>query len=119
MPAALVRSWSSRYFRMVPSGTSTALAAIVASPSAASAVDLVDQEHRRRHRAQRVGLVRDRPEQRPLHEEALRVELVFHDLATTGLDRSQVQQLPGVVPFVDGLARVDALVALEPDELAP
>ena len=69
------------------------------------AVDLVDQQHRRRHRAERVGLVGDRAQQRPLHEEALRVELVLDDLAAARFDRAQVQQLAGVVPLVDRLRR--------------
>ena len=82
------------------------------------AVDLVDQQHRRRHRAERAGLVGDRPQQRPLHEEPLGVELVLDHLAATRLDRAEVQQLAGVVPLVDGLAGVDALVALQADQLA-
>ena len=35
-----------------------------------------------------------------------------------GLGRPQVQELAAVVPVVDGLGGVDALVALQPDELA-
>ena len=37
---------------------------------------------------------------------------------TGRLGGSQVQELTGVVPLVDGLGDVDAVVALEPDELA-
>ena len=73
------------------------------------AVDLVDQQHRR-HRA----VVRERAQQRALHEEPLRVELVLVDALVARLDRAQVQQLARVVPLVDRLRRVDALVALQP-----
>ena len=76
-------------------------------------VDLVDEQHRRDRR-----LVRDRPQQRAAHEEPLRVELVLDDGGTAGLDRAQVEELARVVPLVHGLAGVDALVALEADELA-
>ena len=51
------------------------------------AVDLVDEQDRRRGDAERLGLVRDRPEQRPLHEEALGVELVLDDLLPLRLRR--------------------------------
>ena len=85
------------------------------------AVDLVDQEDRRRPLA-----VVDRLQQRPPHQEALGVELVFErvggcvraDLAR-GLGRAQVQQLAGVVPLVHGLRDVEALVALQAQQLAP
>ena len=43
------------------------------------AVDLVDEQHRRRG-APSASVVRDRPQQRPPHEEALGVELVLDDL---------------------------------------
>ena len=84
------------------------------------AVDLVDQEDRRRPLA-----VVDRLQQRPAHEEALGVELVFErvgrrvgaDLAG-GLGRAQVQQLAGVVPLVHGLRGVEALVALQAQQVA-
>ena len=81
-------------------------------------VDLVDEEHRRGDGAERLRLVADRSEQRALDEEALRVELVLDDLLAGGLDRAQVEQLAGVVPLVDGLPGVDALVALQPHQLA-
>ena len=63
-------------------------------------------------------MVVDRPQQRAAHEEPLRVQLVLHHLPAARLDRPQVQELAGVVPLVDGLRRVDALVALQPDQLA-
>ena len=81
-------------------------------------VDLVDEQHRWRDAPERFGFVADRPQQRPPHEEALRVELVFDDLTAARFDRPQVQQLARVVPLVDGLRGIDALVALEPNELA-
>jgi hypothetical protein len=40
------------------------------------------------------------------------------DLGVLGLHRPEVEELAGVVPLVDGLGGVDALVALEPEELA-
>ncbi len=66
----------------------------------------------------------DGPQQRPAHEEALGVELVLQGLGggarrpAGGLGGPQVQELAGVVPLVDGLGDVDALVALEADQLA-
>ncbi len=82
------------------------------------AVDLVDEQHRRSGGAERVGLVTDGAQQGALHQEPLGVELVLHHLAAAGLDRAEVQQLPGVVPLVDGLGGVDALVTLQAHELA-
>jgi hypothetical protein len=40
------------------------------------------------------------------------------DLGVLGLHRPEVEELPGVVPLVDGLGGVDALVALEAEEVA-
>ena len=83
------------------------------------AVDLVDQQHRRWALA-----VLDRPQQRPLDQEALVVEVGLEVVGgptgglATGLGGPQVEQLAGVVPVVHGLRGVDALVALEPDQLA-
>ena len=83
------------------------------------AVDLVDQQHRRR-----LGLVVDGLQQRPLQQETLVVELVLEGVGAAaaslaaGLGGAQVQQLARVVPVVDGLGGIDALVALQADELA-
>ncbi len=83
------------------------------------AVDLVDQQHRRRALA-----VLDRPQQRPLDQEPLVVQIGFEVVGRAAgglaarLGRPQVQQLPRVVPVVHGLGGVDALVALEADQLA-
>ena len=83
------------------------------------AVDLVDEQHRRRTLA---GL--DRPQQRPLDEEALLVQLGLQGVGrppgrlAAGLGGAQVEQLAAVVPVVDGLGGVDALVALQADQLA-
>ena len=66
----------------------------------------------------------DRPQQGPLDEEALLVEVGLEGVgaAAGGLARrlggAQVEQLAGVVPVVHGLGGVDALVALQPDQLA-
>ena len=83
------------------------------------AIDLVDQQH---WRGAFDGL--DGAQQRPLDEESLAVELGFEFISRTrrrfagGLSRAQVQQLAGVVPVVDRLRDVDALVTLQAYELA-
>ena len=59
----------------------------------------------------------DGPQQGPADEEALREQLVLDVLAPC-LGRPDVQQLARVVPFVDGLGGVDALVALQAQQLA-
>ena len=76
------------------------------------AVQLVHQQHRagpRAHRAQ----------QRPLHQELRPVELggAAGRVELAVLDGPGVEELARVVPLVEGLAGVDSLVALEPDEL--
>jgi len=81
------------------------------------AVDLVDQQNRRHGR-----IVVDGREQRSTDEIAVREELIFELVGigigrrTGGFGRSQMEQLAGVVPLVERLGRVDALVALEPNE---
>ena len=83
------------------------------------AVDLVDEQHRRRALARL-----DRLQQGPLHEEALLVQLGLEGVGRAagrlarGLGGPQVEELAPVVPVVDGLGGVDALVALQPDQLA-
>ena len=83
------------------------------------AVDLVDEQHRRRALARL-----DRPQQRPLDEEALLVQLGLEGVGrppgrlAAGLGGPQVEELAAVVPVVDGLGGVDALVALQADQLA-
>ena len=57
------------------------------------------------------------PQQRPLEQEALVVEVA--DVAPLGLGHAHVQQLLGVVPLVQGLGGVEPLVALQADQLAP
>ena len=70
-------------------------------------VDLVDQQHDRL-----VGV--DRLEQRPADQELGPEELVLrHGALLRGAD---VQQLARVVPLVDGVRDVEALVALQPDQ---
>ena len=71
------------------------------------AVDLVDQEHDRVVRV-------DRLEQRAADQELLAEELVLRDGALLG--GTQVQQLAGVVPLVHGVGDVEALVALQADQ---
>ena len=77
------------------------------------AVHLVDQQHR-------PVAGPDRLQQRPLQQELGAEQLVdrlFSHRLVLG-QRPDLQHLPGVVPLVQRLAGVDALVALEPDELA-
>ena len=71
------------------------------------AVDLVDQQHDRLLRL-------DRLEQRPPDQELAAEELRLVDRSL--LRGADVQQLPRVVPLVDGVRDVEALVALEPDQ---
>src|SRR5271167_1093553 len=76
-------------------------------------VDLVDQQH---------GLIAgpDGLEQRPFQQE-LRAEQLVHGVGAGRLVLGQgpdVQHLPGVIPLVQCLVGVDALVALQPDQLA-
>ena len=76
-------------------------------------VDLVDEQHG--------GGVAQGPQHRAGDEEAL-VEQALLDLLDVArgtldrLERPHVQDLAGEVPVVEGLGRVDALVALQPDE---
>ena len=72
------------------------------------AVDLVDQQHRR------AAVVLERLQQRPAQQE-LRPEQLARRRARLG--RPDRQQLALVVPVVDRVVEVDALVALEPDQL--
>ena len=71
------------------------------------AVDLVDQK-------ERVLRVAERLQQRALQKEILGVEV--HVVLARLPDR---QHLPGIVPFVQRRARVDALEALQADHLPP
>ena len=80
------------------------------------AIDLVDQEHD--------GLARlERVEERPSQQEALGVEglrlggsTLLGRVRSDGTSCAQVQQLARVVPVVERVVEVDALVALEPDQ---
>jgi hypothetical protein len=76
-------------------------------------VDLVDQQH---------GLIAgpDRLQQRPFQQE-LRTEQLVHRVGARHLVLGQgpdVQHLPGVIPLVQRLVGVDALIALKPDQFA-
>ena len=70
------------------------------------AVDLVDQQH-----DLLVGL--ERLEQRPPQQELAAEELAR---GGAGLGRADREQLALVVPVVDRVVEVDALVALQPDQ---
>jgi hypothetical protein len=70
------------------------------------AIDLVDEQHDR-------PLVLERLEQRAAQQEAPREQLALVDAA---LRRAQREKLARVVPVVQRLVHVDALVALQADE---
>ncbi len=77
-----------------------------------SPVDLIDQQDG-------AGAGPHGPQQRPLDEEAgteQRVDLRFTGAAVA--EALQVQQLAGVVPLIQRLARVDALIALQAHQLS-
>ncbi len=77
------------------------------------AIDLVDEEDRDL-------LTPEGPKERALNEERLAEELARRRLAVErmrGLEQPDFEQLPGVVPFVERLGDVDALVALQANEL--
>ena len=70
------------------------------------AVDLVDQQHDR-------SIVLERVEQRASQQEPAREQL---SLVDASLGRAQREQLSRVVPVVDRVVQVDALVALQADQ---
>ena len=79
------------------------------------AIDLVDQQHRRA-RARRI----DRLQQRPLDQEGVAVELLPRAGAIDaagGVEDAQLEDLPRVVPFVDGVAEIEAFVALQANQV--
>src|SRR5258707_5851026 len=62
-------------------------------------------------------MVVDRIEQRPPQEELAAEDLPFGGLAIVRIvQQADVEQLASVVPLVDGVGEVDALVALKPYE---
>ena len=78
-------------------------------------VDLVDKQH--------AGMGLQRRQQRPVEQETPRVQLPLQPAdvdragqVTNRLRRPQVQQLAGEVPVVESLRRVEALVALQPQQ---
>jgi hypothetical protein len=75
------------------------------------AVDLVDEQHDRK----RAGVL-DRLEQRPLHEVVAVEQPALGEVVAAGLGHPDRQELAGVVPLVQRLGRVDALIALQPDQ---
>src|SRR3984885_6632826 len=77
------------------------------------AVHLVDQQHR-------LVASPDRLEQRPLQQELGAEQLVDRRVVGDLMlrQRPDLQHLTGVVPFVERLVGVDALVALQPDQPA-
>ena len=75
------------------------------------AVDLVDQQHRRA----RAGML-ERAQQRPADQIVGTEQLVLVQRLPAGLGEPDAEQLPGIVPLVQSLRRVDSLVALQPDQ---
>ncbi len=75
------------------------------------AVDLVDQQHRR----PRAGMPQ-RAQQRSFDEELGSEQIDVVERLATGLGEADAEQLTGVVPLVQRLGRVDALVALQSHE---
>jgi hypothetical protein len=73
------------------------------------AVDLVDEQDDR-------AVVLERLQQRPAQQEAAREQLALVDAALGGAQR---EQLARVVPVVERLVDVDALVALQADKARP
>ena len=75
------------------------------------AVDLVDEQN--------AGIARSNGlHERSLDQEAFSEQILLRALGPRVTQRANVEHLPGVVPLVDGVVNVDALVALESDELA-
>jgi hypothetical protein len=75
-------------------------------------VDLVDQQH---HGLLRADGVQERPREQEVLAEDVVLDLLPASVGSLGLD---AQQLLAVVPLVQRLRLVEALVALEPDQLA-
>ena len=75
------------------------------------AVDLVDQQHRR----PRAGVL-ERAQQRPADQVVGAEQVVLGEPLVVGLREPDAQQLAGIVPLVQRLGGVDAVVALQPDQ---
>ena len=79
------------------------------------AIDFVDQQDRRP-----VARLLDGAEQRPLDQERVREELALRRpriQRVRTFEQSNLENLPRVVPLVDGVADVEALVALQANQL--
>ena len=74
-------------------------------------VDLVDQEHGRQR-----ARVAQRGEQRPRDQELLAEHVGVFEGLPTCLGQPNPEELAGVVPLVERLGEIDALVALQPNE---
>jgi hypothetical protein len=75
------------------------------------AVDLVDEQQRR----PRAGVL-ERAQQRPADQVVRAEEVLLAQLVAAGVGQPDAQQLAWVVPLVERLGGVDALVALEAHE---
>ena len=75
------------------------------------AVDLVDEQHGRPR-----ARVLERGEQRPRDEVVGAEQVVLGEVVAARLGEPDAEQLPRVVPLVQRLGGVDALVALQPDQ---
>ena len=74
-------------------------------------VDLVDEQHRR----PRAGMTQ-RPQDGPFLQEVGGEQGLLTEVLVPPLGQPDREQLPRVVPLVEGLVRSEALVALQPDE---
>ena len=75
------------------------------------AVDLVDQQHR----GPRPGVLQ-RLQQRPRDQVVAAEQLLLGELVAARLGQADRQQLARIVPLVQRLGGVDAVVALQPDQ---
>ena len=73
------------------------------------AVDLVDQQHRRRGAA-------DRGQQRPFQQVFFRKDLVLDGVGLVAAMRLDRQQLALVIPFIQRRRLIEPLIALQPDQ---
>ena len=74
------------------------------------AVDLVDQQHRRRVAA-------DRGQQRPFQQVFFRKNLILDGIGILAAMRLDREQLPLVIPFIERGRLIQPLVALQADQL--
>ena len=74
-------------------------------------VDLVDQQHGRPG----PGMF-ERAQKRPADQIVAPEQILLAQLRSIGLGEADAEQLPGIVPLVQGLGGVDPVVALKADQ---